>query len=59
MSLTALCVLILIVMLAWGAFGYQRVGTAPWVGPWSPFGFVLLVLLVLFLTGNLHLTPIR
>lgn len=55
MSLLTIFLIVAIVCLVWGSFGYGRVApAAPWVGGWSPLGLVLLILLVLYLTGNLH-----
>jgi len=48
--LLILCVVLLIVALGGGAFGHSRYGFAGW----SPAGIILLVLVVLWFTGNLH-----
>lgn len=43
-----LLLILLIVALIGGAFGHSRFGYAGW----SPAGLLLVILLVLFLTGN-------
>ena len=43
-------VVLLVLALGGGGWGYSRYGA---VG-WSPAGLLLLVLVVLWLTGNLH-----
>ena len=48
--LTILILVVLVVALAGGGWGHSRYGA---VG-WSPLGIILLVVLVLWLTGNLH-----
>lgn len=56
MSLLTLLLILLLVAVVFGGWGYGYVSPrAPWVGAWSPLGLVLLVLLLLYLTGNLHL----
>lgn len=58
MSLLTLLLIIALVTFIWGGWGYSRVApAAPWVGGWSPLGLVLVILLVLYLTGNLP--PLR
>jgi len=42
---------VLVLALAGGGFGHSRVG---YVG-WSPAGIILLLIVVLYFTGNLHL----
>lgn len=55
MSLLTLLLVILVICFLWGSFGYGRVApTAPWVGGWSPLGLVIVILIVLYLTGNLR-----
>jgi hypothetical protein len=49
MLLIILAVL-LVLALAGGGWGHSRYGAAGW----SPAGLLVLVLLVLFFTGNLH-----
>lgn len=49
MLLTILIVL-LVLALVGGGFGHSRVGVAGW----SPAGLLVLVLVVMLLTGNLH-----
>jgi hypothetical protein len=44
-------VVLLVLALAGGGWGYSRYG---YVG-WSPAGLILLVILVFWLTGNLHM----
>jgi hypothetical protein len=46
-----LVLLIVIILLAGGGFGYSRYGLAGF----SPLGIIILVLLILWLTGNLHI----
>jgi hypothetical protein len=48
--LTILLIVLLVLALGGGGFGHSRFGA---VG-WSPAGLILLVLLVMWLTGNLH-----
>lgn len=52
MSLLMLLLVLLVVAAVFGSWG----GAQPWGGPltWSPLGLVLLVLLILWLTGNLN-----
>ena len=45
-----LFIVLLVVALAGGGWGYSRFGYAGW----SPAGLIVLVLLGLWLTGNLH-----
>ncbi len=51
---TLLIVLILLILLAvyWGGYGYRRYSYGPTVG-WSPLVLILLIILLLALTGNL------
>lgn len=51
MSLTWILLILLIVFVLFGAFPSN--GRAWYVG-WSPAGLILLILLILLLTGNLH-----
>jgi hypothetical protein len=44
-------VVLLVVALAGGGWGHSRVG---YVG-WSPAGLIVLVFVIFWLTGNLHL----
>ena len=48
--LTILLIVVLILAFGGGAWGHSRVGYAGW----SPAGIILLVLLVMWFTGNLH-----
>ena len=48
--LTIILIVLLIVALGGGGWGYSRWGAAGW----SPAGLILLVLLIMLLTGNLH-----
>jgi hypothetical protein len=48
--LTLILIVLLVLALAGGGWGHSRYGA---VG-WSPAGLLVLVLLVLFFTGNLH-----
>lgn len=55
-SLTTLLIIVLVVALFYGVWGNGRVtAMAPWAPAWSPLGFILVLLLVLYLSGNLHL----
>lgn len=49
--LTVVLVLVLVLLLGGGGWGYSRYGMAGGVGP---FGVLLIVLVTLYLTGNLH-----
>jgi hypothetical protein len=49
MSLTLLIVVLIVLALFGGIWGQGRWGYAGW----SPFGIIVLVLLILWLTGNL------
>jgi hypothetical protein len=49
MLLIILCV-VLLLALAGGGYGHSRYGYAGW----SPAGIILVVLLLLWFTGNLH-----
>lgn len=49
MLLTILIVLLLLALVG-GGIGHSRVGAAGW----SPAGLIVLVLVVMLLTGNLH-----
>jgi hypothetical protein len=49
-----LCIFLLL-SLGGGAWGHSRYGYSGW----SPAGIILLVLLVLWLTGNLHIGTSR
>lgn len=48
--LTLILIILLLFALGGGGWGYSRYGA---VG-WSPAGLILIVLLILLLTGNLH-----
>lgn len=50
MSLLTILIFALVFCVIFGGFGHGRMGP---VG-WSPAGVIVLVLLVLWLTGNLH-----
>ncbi len=49
--LTVLLIILLVLFLSGGAWGYSRWGYAGF----SPLGLVIIVLLVLWFTGHLHL----
>lgn len=49
--LLILLIILLVLSLGGGAWGHSRYGYAGW----SPLGIVLLLLVVLYLTGNLRL----
>lgn len=49
--LTILLILLVIFAIGGGALGHSRFGYAGW----SPAGLLLLVVLLLWFTGNLHL----
>jgi len=48
--LLMILIVILLVSLAGGGWGHSRYGYAGW----SPAGIIIAVLLVMWLTGNLH-----
>ncbi len=48
--LTIILLVVLVLALAGGGYGHSRVGYASW----SPAGVIALVLVVLWVTGNLH-----
>lgn len=48
--LTIIIVVLLFMALAGGGWGHSRFGYASW----SPAGLIVLVLVVFWLTGNLH-----
>lgn len=48
--LMIILIVLLVLALGGGGWGYSRYG---FVG-WSPAGLILLVLLIMLLTGNLH-----
>jgi len=48
--LTILLIVLLIVAIGGGTLGHSRYGYAGW----SPAGLLLLIVLILWLTGNLH-----
>lgn len=50
MSLLTILIILLVVAAAGGFWGGERYGALRW----SPLGALLLIILVLFLTGNLH-----
>jgi hypothetical protein len=45
-----LLIIVLVLALVGGGFGHSRFGYAGW----SPAGIILVILIVLYLTGNLH-----
>jgi len=45
-------VLFLVLAVIFGGYGYGRAGWG--VYGWSPLGLILLLILILWLTGNLH-----
>lgn len=47
--LTILLIVLLLLALGGGGWGYSRYGAASW----SPLGIIVVVLLVMFFTGNL------
>ena len=49
--LTIILIILLVAALAGGGWGHSRFGYAGW----SPAGILIVILLVLFLTGNLRL----
>jgi len=48
--LTILLIVLLVLALGGGAWGHSRFGAAGW----SPLGLIVVILLVMWLTGNLH-----
>lgn len=48
--LTIILVVLVLMALGGGGWGHSRFGAASW----SPLGLVVLVLVVLYFTGNLH-----
>ena len=48
--LTIILIVFLVLALGGGGWGHSRYGAASW----SPLGLVVLILVVLFFTGNLH-----
>jgi len=48
--LMIILIVLLVVALGGGGWGHSRFGYAGW----SPAGLILLVLLIMWLTGNLH-----
>ena len=48
--LMIILIVLLVAALAGGGFGHSRFGYAGW----SPAGIIIVVLLALYLTGNLH-----
>lgn len=48
--LMIILIVFLVLALAGGGWGHSRYGYAGW----SPFGLILLVVVVLWFTGNLH-----
>lgn len=48
--LMIILIVLLVLALGGGGWGYSRYGAAGW----SPAGLLILVLVVLWLTGNLH-----
>lgn len=51
MMLTILIIVLLILAFGGGTWGHSRYGYAGW----SPFGIILVILVLLYLTGNLHI----
>lgn len=49
--LTIILIVILVLALGGGGYGHSRFGAISW----SPLGLIVLILLVMLLTGNLHL----
>ena len=49
--LLIILIVLLVLALGGGGLGYSRFGAAGW----SPAGIIVLVLVVLLLTGNLHM----
>lgn len=49
--LTIILIVLLVLALGGGGWGHSRYGYAGW----SPAGLILLVLVILFATGRLHL----
>lgn len=48
--LTLLLIVLLLVLLGGGGWGYSRYGAASW----SPAGLLVVVLVLMWATGNLH-----
>jgi len=48
--LTIILVVLVVLALGGGGWGHSRFGAASW----SPLGILVLILVVLFFTGNLH-----
>lgn len=48
--ITILLIVLLVLALGGGGWGHSRYGAASW----SPLGIIVLVLIVMFFTGNLH-----
>jgi hypothetical protein len=48
--LTILLIVLLVLALGGGSWGYSRYGA----GSWSPAGIIVLILVLLWLTGRLH-----
>jgi hypothetical protein len=49
--LMILLIVLLVLAIGGGTWGYSRYGAAGW----SPAGLVVVILLLLWMTGNLHL----
>lgn len=52
MSLVMVLVLFLVLAVLFGGYGASRPGWGYY--GWGPLGLILLLILILFLTGNLH-----
>ena len=48
--ITILLIVLLVLALGGGGWGHSRYGAASW----SPLGLIVIILLVMFFTGNLH-----
>ncbi|MDB4945902.1 MAG: hypothetical protein JWP97_5436 [Labilithrix sp.] len=48
--ITILLIVLLVLALGGGGWGHSRYGAASW----SPLGIIVLILVVMFFTGNLH-----
>lgn len=48
--ITILLIVLLVLALGGGGWGHSRFGYASW----SPLGIIVLILVVMLLTGNLH-----
>lgn len=50
MTIILLLVLVVLLALGGGSWGHSRYGAASW----SPLGIIVLILVVMIFTGNLH-----